>query len=105
MTSASSGAAASEYPSAANRPSISSESLTFIWQPYVSTYTLPFVVGVAVIRLEWRPVGRRVRKAGRQPSTPAGGAAPRGRPEIGRASCRERGESSVVGGGLKRNTY
>src|SRR6185503_7245415 len=48
MTSASSGLLASAYPSAANRPSISSESLTFIWQPYVSTYTLPFVVGEAV---------------------------------------------------------
>src|SRR6185503_6040789 len=48
MTSASSGLLASAYPSAANRPSISSESLTFIWQPYVSTYTLPLVVGEAV---------------------------------------------------------
>src|SRR5688572_23223680 len=81
MTSAASGVAASEYPSAANRPSISSESLTFIWQPYVSTYTLPFGLGVAVIRREWRPVDRRVRKAGLEPSTRAAGADPRGPPE------------------------
>src|SRR5688572_787801 len=82
MTSASSGPEASSYPSAANRPSINSESLTFIWQPYVSTYTRPFVVdGAFTVRLEWRSAGRDLPPAGRSVAFLAAGSNLQGPPE------------------------
>src|SRR5687768_17259915 len=82
MTSASSGPEASSYPSAANRPSINSESLTFIWQPYVSTYTRPFVVvGASTVRLEWRSAGRVLPPGGRSVAFLAAVSSRQGPPE------------------------